>query len=132
MMCIITRYFNTLREAMINEELTQTGLYLQGKFEGQAPLAKAFHNQYLDVGAKAEAGSIAEDGVHLCGWTMEYHEMHQLNVKRYVILAEHKERFILEQYDTEADYHTRMNQIHEADYHRDLTHVRLEHHTMLG
>ena len=132
MMYIITRYFNTLREAMVNEELNQQGLYLQGKFEGQSPLAKAFYNQYLDVGAEHDASSVAGNGVHLCGWTMEYHEMHQLDVKRYVILAEYKERFILEQYDSEADYHARMNQIHETDYHRDLMDDSLEQQAMVG
>lgn len=132
MMCIITRYFNTLREAMVNEELNQQGFYLQGKFEGQSPLAKAFYNQYLDVGAEDNAGSVAGNGVHLFGWTMKDHEMHQLDVKRYVVLAGYEERFVLEEYNSEQAYRDRIRQIYEPDYHRELMPDRLEQQAMVG
>ena len=113
MIDIVTRYAMIRRNAIDNNELNQQGLYPTGKFEGQTPLTLAFYNFARNGGSDEHVTSSIPQ---LAGFRLSDAEMLQLDLPRYVIIAQDNMGHVtLENYDTEEAYRARMDEVSEPN-----------------
>ena len=110
---IVTRYAMIRRNAIDNNELNEQGIYPNGKFQGQTPITMAFYNLARNGGSDEHVTSVTGQ---LAGFRLSDAEMLQLDLRRYVIIAQDNMGHItLQNYDTEEAYRARMHEVSEPE-----------------